>query len=58
MGSLVDNIVKWGVGGLNIDECRVAFNGDKWKPQKSGKTSRLIKVKQLLQPVVWQRPTI
>ena len=40
VGSLVDNIVKWGVGGLNIDECRVAFNGDKWKPQKSGKTSR------------------
>ncbi len=22
-GSLVDNIIKWGVGGLNIDECRV-----------------------------------
>lgn len=22
-GSLVDNVLKWGVGGLNIDECRV-----------------------------------
>lgn len=22
-GSLVDNVIKWGVGGLNIDECRV-----------------------------------
>lgn len=24
-GSLVDNVLEWGVGGLNIDECRVAF---------------------------------
>lgn len=22
-GSLVDNVIKWGVGGLNIDECRI-----------------------------------
>ena len=22
-GSLVDNVIKWGVGGINIDECRV-----------------------------------
>lgn len=39
-GSLVDNVLEYGVGGLNIDECRVEFNGDKWKAQKSGKTSR------------------
>ena len=26
-GSLVDNIIKWGVGGLNIDECRVGNSG-------------------------------
>lgn len=25
-GSLVDNVIKWGVGGLNIDECRVETN--------------------------------
>lgn len=24
-GSLVDNVLKWGVGGLNIDECRVGI---------------------------------
>lgn len=24
-GSLVDNVVRWGVGGINIDECRVPF---------------------------------
>ena len=24
-GSCVDNVIKWGVGGINIDECRVAF---------------------------------
>lgn len=31
-GSLVDNIVKWGVGGLNIDECRVDFiNAEDYK---------------------------
>lgn len=39
-GSLVDNVMKYGVGGLNIDECRIAFSGDMWKTQKSGKSSR------------------
>lgn len=40
-GSLIENIMENGVGGLNIDECRVAFDGeDAWKPQKSGKSSR------------------
>ena len=28
-GSLVDNILEYGVGGINIDECRVELNGDK-----------------------------
>lgn len=28
-GSLVDNVIEYGVGGINIDECRVAFeNGE------------------------------
>ena len=39
-GSLVDNVIEYGVGGINIDECRVAFNGDKWKNQKSGSTAK------------------
>ena len=39
-GSLVENVMEYGVGGLNIDECRVAFNGDMWKTQKSGSSSR------------------
>ena len=39
-GSLVDNVIEHGVGGINIDECRVAFNGDKWKNQKSGNTAK------------------
>lgn len=29
-GSLVDNVMEYGVGGLNIDECRIAHN----EPQK------------------------
>ena len=28
-GSLVDNVIEYGVGGLNIDECRVESNGEK-----------------------------
>lgn len=32
-GSLVDNVMKYGVGGLNIDECRV---GDEERTQFSG----------------------
>ena len=28
-GSLVDNVIEYGVGGINIDECRVKTN-DKW----------------------------
>lgn len=39
-GSCVDNVIKYGVGGMNIDECRIAFSGDMWKTQKSGKSSR------------------
>ena len=39
-GSCVDNVLKYGVGGLNVDECRVPFNGDKWVAQKSGRSSR------------------
>lgn len=27
-GSVVDNILKWGVGGINIDECRVDLVGN------------------------------
>ena len=27
--SIVDNVMKYGVGGINIDECRVELNGDK-----------------------------
>ena len=38
--TVADNVLKYGVGGINIDECRVPFNGDKWETQKSGKTSR------------------
>ena len=31
-GSLVDNVIKWGVGGFNIDECRVGTGtGEKKK---------------------------
>ena len=28
-GSLVDNVIEYGVGGINIDECRVPFINDK-----------------------------
>ena len=34
-GSLVDNVIENGVGGLNIDECRVCLNGEK-APKGSG----------------------
>ena len=46
-GTLVDNIIEYGVGGLNIDECRVPFNGDMWNPQTSGKTSRAFQSEEL-----------
>lgn len=34
-GSLVDNVIEYGVGGINIDECRVETN-EKMKPCKRG----------------------
>ena len=37
-GSLVDNVIENGVGGINVDECRVGT--EKMKAQVSGKTSR------------------
>ncbi len=34
-GSLVDNVIEWGVGGINIDECRVAnTNADTYDLEK------------------------
>ncbi len=34
-GSLVDNVIKWGVGGINIDECRVEnTNADTYDLEK------------------------
>jgi site-specific DNA-methyltransferase (adenine-specific) len=27
--SVAENVLKWGTGGINIDGCRVGFNGDK-----------------------------
>ena len=32
-GTLVDNVIKWGVGGLNIDECRVGTGTGNTKPE-------------------------
>lgn len=32
-GSLVDNIIENGVGGINIDECRIGNEEIKWKPR-------------------------
>ena len=41
VGSCVDNVLKYGVGGINIDECRVPYNGeDNWGTQKSGNTAK------------------
>ena len=44
-GSLVDNVIEYGVGGINIDECRLKTKGKKQgvitndnKPQGSGNT--------------------
>lgn len=37
-GSLVDNVIKNGVGGINIDECRVAFIGNENTLRPLGKS--------------------
>ena len=34
-GTVADNMLKYGVGGINIDECRVSLNGEK-VPKGSG----------------------
>lgn len=34
-GTTVDNVLKWSVGGINIDECRVPLEGEK-QPKGSG----------------------
>lgn len=54
-GSLVDNVIEYGVGGLNIDECRISYekttnpatnplyrqlNKDKYKQVKGGELSQ------------------
>ena len=39
-GNLIDNILKNGVGGINIDECRVPYNGEKPNIGGRGKHNR------------------
>lgn len=34
-GSLVENVIKWGVGGLNIDECRIEIEDNYKSPIRS-----------------------
>lgn len=38
--SCTNNVIKYGVWGINIDECRISFNWDKRKNQKSGNTAK------------------
>jgi DNA modification methylase len=37
-GSLVDNVIEYGVGGINIDDCRVAFVGNENTLRPLGKS--------------------
>lgn len=39
-GNLIDNIIENGVGGINIDECRVPYNGEKPNIGGRGKHDR------------------
>ena len=34
--NIASNVLKWGTGGLNIDLCRINFNGDVPNPSSSG----------------------
>lgn len=38
-GTVADNVLKWGVGGLNIDGCRIANNGEQFGelPNRGGR---------------------
>ena len=38
-GSYVDNVLKWGVGAVNVDECRIGFDNDEQEmiDNRSGK---------------------
>ena len=40
-GTVAANVLKWGVGGLNIDGCRVDFESesDRWNPEHHKQTS-------------------
>jgi len=37
-GSYVDNVLKWGVGAVNVDECRVGYKDDKDRAVPFGNT--------------------
>ena len=36
--TIVDNVLKWNIGGINIDDCRVELNGD-YKSKPNGRPS-------------------
>lgn len=41
-GSLVENVIKWGVGGINIDECRVGTEGGTKKDTSTCNNNNLV----------------
>jgi len=49
-GSYVDNVLKWGVGAVNVDECRVGLNGEK---PPSGSAKRVYKSNQYTEDKIY-----
>jgi len=35
-GTVAENVLKWGVGGINIDDCRVGLGAKKWETPRGG----------------------
>ena len=49
-GSYVDNVLKWGVGAVNVDECRIGLNGEK---PPSGSAKRVYKSNQYTEDKIY-----
>ena len=49
-GSYVDNVLKWEVGAVNVDECRIGLNGEK---PPSGSAKRVYKNNQYTEDKIY-----
>lgn len=52
--TIVDNVLRWGTGAINVDHCRIPFDGE---PQPTGSAKRVFKSNQYTEEKIYGNNT-